>query len=305
MRFPSIGMPSLGLGDRFDSAQTRRVALYVLYTVVLFAVFMLVNFPYLALVDRQLEGLRSGPLRVEVAGARFAWWHGLELLGVRLIDADFGHQPLLEIPRSYLRPSWLGLMRGQLASAELEAEAYGGRTSWQWSSGSDVGRVQGRLEGLQVGRHRALMALFDAGQISGLLSGEVDVEIRKGDASAAKIDGQLSVDGLAASELVYRGTSLLDLGFDDTTLKFSVQGGRVEIEELNATGPDLEVSASGQIGLRQPVQDSVLNLRATVTANEGARPEIKGLVSLIPRPKGARANAPIPITGTLAQPRVR
>jgi len=305
MRFPSISMPSLGLGDRFDSAQTRRVALYVVYTLLLFAVFMLVNFPYLALVDRALHGLRSGPLRVEVAGARFAWWHGLELTGLRLIDSDFGHQPLLEIPRSYVRPSWLGLMRGQLASAQLDAEAYGGTTSWQWSSGSDVGRVQGHLEGLQIARHRALMALFDAGEISGLLSGDVDVELRKGDSAATKVDGQLRADGLAATDLVYQGTSLLDLAFDDAALKFSVQGGRVEVEELNGTGPDLEITASGQIGLRQPIQDSVLNLRATVTAHEDARPEVKGLVSLLPRPKGARANAPLPITGTLAQPRIR
>jgi len=305
MRFPSISLPALSFGDRFDSAQTRHVALYALYTLVLFGVFMLVNFPYLALVDRVLHRAQTGPLRIEVAGARFAWWRGLELSGLRLIDRDLGRQALLEVPRSYVRPSWLGLMKGQLASAQLDAEAYGGSMQWQWSSGSDVGRVQGRLDGLQVARHRALMALFEAGEISGLLSGNIDVEIRKGESTAAKVEGQLRADDLTESDLVYAGTPLPSLGFDEATLKFSMQGGRVEVEELNATGPDMVVSASGQIGLRQPVQDSVLNLRATITAQEGARPEIKGLVSIIPRPKGSRANAPLPITGTLAQPRFR
>jgi len=305
MRLPSISLPSLGLGERFDSAQTRRVALYALYTFVLFAVFMLVNFPYLALVDRALQGIETGPLRVEVAGARFAWWRGLELTGVRLVDRDLGNVPLLEIPRSYVRPSWIGLMRGQLASAALDAEAYGGTTSWQWSSGNDVGRVQGHLQDLQLARHRGLMGVFEAGQISGLLSGDVDVEFRVGDSAATKVEGQLRADDLAATDLVYLGTPLINLGFDETTLKFSVQGGRVDVEELNASGPDLEVAGSGQIGLRDPFQDSVLNLKATVTPQENARPEIKGLVSLIPRPKGGRANAPLPITGTLARPRIR
>lgn len=305
MRLPSITLPSFGLGDRFDAGQTRRVALYALYTLVLFCVFLIVNFPYRALVERALDQVQMEPLHVDVAAARFAWWRGFELGGVRLIDHDLGREPLFEVSRAYLTPGWAGLLRGRLSTADLDANAYAGRMRWRWSEGSDVARVQGRLDRLQLARHRGLASLFDQGQISGLLSGVVDVELRKGDSAAAKAEGELQLAGLAGTDLVYRGMPVLDLAFDEVTAKFTLQGGRLEIEELNAVGPDLTVTATGQVGLRQPIQDSVLNLRASVEAAEDARPEVKGLVSLLPKPKGGRANAPIPIVGTLAKPRLR
>jgi hypothetical protein len=46
-------------------------------------------------------------------------------------------------------------------------------------------------------------------------------------------------------------------------------------------------------------------MRVTVVPGNDATDDIKTLLSLIPRPKNARLDAPITITGTLRQPRLR
>src|SRR5690606_24691991 len=121
----------------------------------------------------------------------------------------------------------------------------------------------------------------------------------------SRASGEIYLDRAGTEGLVFRGLPILDVALDTTKILFSVQGGRIEIEEFNSTGPDATITGSGQIGIREPIDASVLDLKVTIEPATDARPEIKGLISLIPRERGAKAGTPISITGTLAKPRVR
>jgi type II secretion system protein N len=303
MRFPSIRLPAWG-GDRSDSAQRRRFLLYTLYTTGLFLIFLIVNFPYHAIVDRALDRIDLGPVRITVDSSKFAWWHGLELSGVRVARSDISRQPLIELSRTYVMVGWRALLGGELASATIDAALYGGWLDAEWRSGDGIGRAAAEFDRVQLARHRGLNELFEEGQVYGMLSGLIEGEMRKGDLQTARAEGELQLLGGGGEALVYQGMPLPELSFDKTAAKFVLQGGRLEIEEFVATGPDLEINASGQIGLRQPLRDSVLNLKVTLAAVEGTRDEIKGLARLFPRPKG-RTDAPTTITGTLSNPRAR
>ena len=86
--------------------------------------------------------------------------------------------------------------------------------------------------------------------------------------------------------------------------KFSVGGGHVAVQDVQTAG-DLNLQGAGQITLKDPIGDSALNLRATITTGLDTPDAIKTLVGLIPRAPGAKPDAPITVTGTLANPRVR
>ncbi len=304
MESPTSRLPELGLGDWFEDFPLRRVALYALYTLVLFLLFLVVNFPYRVLVDRVLGSVDVAPAELSIGDASFAFNRGLELRGVQVRRPDWSREPILEVPRSYLWPGLRGLLSGNLTKANINGVLYGGRVKARWR-GRDVQKVEVQVEDVQLARYPPLAGLFEAGQIYGLLSGYVEQEGRAGDIAAGRASGEIYLDQAGTEEIVYNGLPLLDLAFDEIKVLFTVQGGRVEIEEMSATGPDMLISGGGQIGIRESLLDSVLDLEVIIQAVEDARPEVKGLLTLIPRKRGAKADSPLAITGTLRKPRYR
>jgi type II secretion system protein N len=140
--------------------------------------------------------------------------------------------------------------------------------------------------------------------MSGQLSGAASIEGR-GDLENARAAGEFDIKDAGLTGAKINGLGVPDLTFNEITFKFARQGTRLEIQEFRADGDQVKASGDGQVVLREPLADSVLNLRLTVVPGNNASDDIKTLLSLIPRPKNARLDAPLTITGTLRQPRMR
>ncbi len=305
MELPSLRLPTINTGEWFEDFPVRRVLLYSLYTIVLFLIFLVLNFPYRVLVDRILNGVDLGPASVQIHSANLVVSEGLQLRGLTVRRSDWSRLPLLEIPRSYLWPGLNGLMRGELSKGSFRADLYGGRMKARWVGTEDLKRSTLQVKDLQLARYGPLGELLDAGQLFGLLSGYIEVEGQGADLSSGRANGEVYLDRAGWEDLVYKGLPILPFNFEETKVKFILQNGRIEIEEFSSTGPDVIISGSGQIGLRNPIESSALDLKVTIEAVADARPEVKGLLSLIPRKRGAKPDSPVSITGTIAKPRVR
>ncbi len=307
MRLPALRLPTWRPSfDRLEGLVTRTTLLYALYTAILFGVFLLANFPYAALVQRSLSVLEVPGLRLDVGGARFAWWRGIELENVRLSGLDPAQAEYLHTVGLFVRPGLEGLWRGRPRSMHVSGPLYGGEIDANFSAG-DVNRATVTLEGVQLQRYPLLAALLEGGQVAGRLSGTGTVEAQNGDG-----DGELR----AAGELTLSQASLTDaklqqfpvpaLHFDTATLKFGLQGNRLDIQELEAVGPEIKLNASGQVALRPNIADSVLNLKVSLVPGAESPEEIKALLQILPpAPKGAKPDAPRVLSGTLAKPRLR
>ena len=116
--------------------------------------------------------------------------------------------------------------------------------------------------------------------------------------------GELKIDGAGITEGKVGGFTVPDLNLKQTKVKFTVRSGRLELQEFTATG-DVSVQGSGQIVLREPFQDSVLNLRVTLLPTPTTPDAVKTLLAMIPRPAGNKPDAPLTVTGTVARPRMR
>jgi len=305
MQIRNFELPTLSIGDRFEDFPVRAALLYGLYAVVLFLIFLVLNFPYGVLVDQLLDDVDLSPAEVTHGSVEMAILGGLELRGVTVRRSDWTRLPVLEIPRADLRVGLSGLLRGKVSKVNVIGDLYGGVLKAKWRGGEDLQRAIVQVEDLQVARYPPLREIMEKGQIFGLLSGFVQAEGRPGDSAAVRANGEIYLDRAGSEGLEYHGWPVLDLSFEESSVLFSMQGGRIEIEEFNAAGPDVIMSGSGQIGLRDSLGDTVLDLKVVVQAAPDARPEVKGLVSLIPRQRGAQPDTPISITGTLAKPRYR
>jgi type II secretion system protein N len=309
MRFPALRVPSVRLPmDWLDGLGGRRILLYGLYTFVLFLVFLVANFPHNVIVQRVLKSidLQGQGMRLDVGDTRFAWWRGYELQHVKLGPIDPTLPPFVELGSLFVRPGLDGLMRGRLNSAHLLGLMYGGAVDANLAADAGVQRATVTLDRLQLERYPAFATWLQDGTVSGLLSGVITVENKAGEAADTHAAGELTLDKANIANAKVGIFTLPALRFDKTDMKFSAQGGRLDIQEFEATGPELRLSISGQIALREPVYDSVLNLKLTALPTANSSEDVKNLLALLPPPpKGAKPDTPHVISGTLARPRVR
>lgn len=286
----SFGRPS------FDwlPSPGRSFLLYAAYTLVLFLVFLIVNFPHHTLVQRALQSFDDGPFKLTVQGARFAWWRGYELQGVRLLPTHPGGNspPFLESRSIYVRPGLGGLLRGEITSLWVESSLYDGVVDAGWTNGNGEERITVRFDSVELGRHPAVSALLEEGELSGRLSGVLTVEPRGRSITGSEAAGDIRLSGAHLSGARIRGMTVPDLSACSGDAKLSLKSGRLDVQALDLVCQELKLNLAGQVMLQDDPARSVLNLRIDPEPGLAATEQSKMLVQLIPRT----------VTGTLARP---
>lgn len=304
MAMPRLAMPRLSFGSLGALGERTRL-LYALYTALLFVVFLVVTFPYEVLVRRLLANVPPEQAVVDIGGARFGWVKGLELDDVKVSGpSGVAKAPYLEVARLWVRPNLSELLRGNPYAGVVEAEIYGGTALGSVVASRD-GAVRGSatMSGLSLGRYGFLRSFFDEGTIGGRVSLKLDFESKGRELSKVKSDGQLQLTGGSLEGAKASGFSIPNLHFATAKLEFGLQDEKLEVKEFDAKGTELNIGATGTIGVREPVEASVLNLKATVSAGNEAPDSIKGLLAMMPKgPPGQ--DQTIKIIGPLAAPKV-
>jgi type II secretion system protein N len=203
-----------------------------------------------------------------------------------------------------VRPAFAALVRGNLYDLLLRAEIYGGTALGELRMNNGAVNANVQWKDLNLGRYRSLTTLFDEGQLAGRVSGSLDFEGHGAKLDAGQGTGEIALEGVALTGAKVSGFPVPDLHVRQTKVRFVVRGGRLEIQEFQATG-DVDVQGSGNVTLREPLQESILNLRATIQQSLATPDAVKTLVGLIPRAPGSKPDSPIMITGTLGRPHVR
>jgi type II secretion system protein N len=301
----NLRMPSLsfgGLGDLLD----RTMLIYAVFTVAMFCVFLISTFPYDIVVGGALSALQSPNMVVDVKSAEFAWHRGLALNGVRFSSLAGGTAaPYLEMNTVWVRPVLTQLIQGNPYALSLQAELYGGTADGTLDVQGQTVAGTLNVNDASLERYRTLTSLLEEGQVAGRLSGEISFEAAGPSIENSHVNGEVRLENAGLDKAKIFGFGGLDIHFKEGRLKFGIQGGRMEIEQFNATGDELNVNASGTVTLREPLDASVLNLKATLLPGKEASDVIRALVAAIPKPQDAKPDAPVRISGTLAKPRYR
>jgi type II secretion system protein N len=282
--------------ERFPTISGRLV-LYAVYTIVLFLIFLVANFPHHVLVRRALDSLNLGPLRLDVEATRFAWWKGYELRGVKLIQVDAGLEipPLLESRSLYVRPGLSGLLRGELSSVSLRGLVYNGDVVATWVTDNGGGRITVSMDSLELGRYPLISGVLEEGQVIGRVSGFLSIEPRGTGIAAADAAGELSLQNGRLAGARIRGLSIPDLNGCTADAKLGMKAGRVDVQEFHLECDEVKMSATGNVAIQPRLQDSRVNLRLTTEPGRATSDEWKVLASLVP----------CGVSGTLTHPRTQ
>lgn len=295
MRLPRLSLP--------DFSASRTPMLYGSFTAVLFVVFLVVTFPYDVLIRRALSAA-GGAEGVEFESAGFAWHRGIVVEGLRLLPAGAG-APTVHLEHLWLRPSVSQWFRLNPYAVTVQAELYGGEANGRldFAEGKIVGAVD--LSALSLGRYEPLAAMLEEGRVGGRIDAQLTFDTTLAALDAGQAEGVVRLSRAAMQSAKIAGFGVPDIHLDEGKLDFGLRGGRVEVKELMATGKEIVLRADGQIVLRDPMPNSAINLQAVIQPGPEAPDPIRGLLSLIPRPAGAKPDAPVHISGTIARPRVR
>ena len=81
--------------------------------------------------------------------------------------------------------------------------------------------------------------------------------------------GDLQLDDASVTDAKFNQFPLPPLHFKTADARFGLQGGRLDVQELKADGQEITLDASGQVAMREPFADSVLNLKVALAPGPG------------------------------------
>ncbi|NCO61321.1 MAG: type II secretion system protein GspN [Deltaproteobacteria bacterium CG_4_8_14_3_um_filter_51_11] len=258
--------------------------LYLFYGAALAILLLYFMFPSGAVVDYvRLSAQKEVPgFYLEIAGALPCMGPGIVFRDVSFYRKSAPGLRLARFERIRLVPEILSLFREETVY-RIEAEGLGGTVKGKFtpSDGGKKTAMSGNMEFLGI-RLEDLKAVSEAAgrRVTGSLSGIISIASQGGDI--------ISLSGLARLKAADAGLELVQplvgitaLRFSEITINGVLEKGRININQADFKGRELNGNLSGSISLAVPVEESILDIRGTVepqvrflTASDAA-PEVK------------------------------
>jgi type II secretion system protein N len=304
-----MATPAASILTRFERLMPRQmpqrsIVYYALYTVVLFLFFLVITFPHDLVARRYaLELERRSGWELRFDDAWLVPWAGYRFANFRIQPGGSAATPWLGLRRLDLRPSLQTFLGGGLSYVSFHGDAYDGEFSGSVAIG-DPTVIDVSWEDLALGSYPRLTEIIE-GRWNGSLSGELHLEFGES-LRDAEGRGKLSLRDGSLTGGNARGFTVPDLTATQGDGELEVKGGRLEIRTLKLTGAEIDADLRGQLYLRAPLPQTVVNATLSVKPVPGGPPGIEGLLTLANRgQKPAGGTYSFQLYGMLGQIRVR
>lgn len=276
---------------------------YAAFTLLAFAIALLWSLPHDLIATRALDvALAGAPVQVSFRTISLAPPNGYHLTDVRVTPAGKS-EPIATLSEVTVRMPLLAILTASFRQAAFSGRAYGGDFTGRVSQSG--ARTAARLEAKGIRLEPALAAFVPPpGRVEGTAT--VSLDLAGDGRSTQSSEGELSIGvaGLKLEQVSVRGIRVPDIAFPTVAAAAQVYGARLQIKEANASGDDLSFAATGDVLLREPVQQSVLNLRLTVDVPSTAQPAMRLVTGLLPKRQPGESPA-YTVKGTIGAPVLR
>ncbi len=177
--------------------------------------------------------------------------------GIKLQDADirFDKKPLIRLESLSLFPRILTLFTSQ-RTFRFRGRAYQGETTGDLFLAKDgKWRIKGTGSGFQAELTPAV-AWTSQGSLSGTVAGKYEFSVVQGTLSATISNG--------AFTLTEPLLEIKSIDFTQLTLDAEIEQSRMKIKKVQITGPEINGDLAGQVMLRRPLNDSILDISGLI-----------------------------------------
>lgn len=246
---------------------------FYLSCLVIFAYF---TFPYSRLKDRLVAEFNARQNGAEaqhlvIDHLTSYWFSGLEAKGVHLISPPKASTPdqksqrpeTMTIDDVHARVSLLHLLFGTVY-VNFGADAFGGHVSGYTSDADKARTTALEIKDVDIGKVTPLVALVGL-PMTGALGGSAEVEMPGGKWAKASGKVDVKIGGLTVGNgkaRILNAIALPKLNAGSAVLQAEIREGELSVQQFSAKGPDLQFVASGKVRLRDPVANSLAELKA-------------------------------------------
>ncbi|MCW5893624.1 MAG: type II secretion system protein GspN [bacterium] len=196
------------------------------------------------------------------------------------------------------RPSWLAFLHDPLGRPwHVSAEMCLGEIGGSFDLQNNVRTFD--VDWKNVDLATCLPMFGQPLPLSGRTTGETRLVLPV--TSPAEGDGELEIRHVTFEPPLPQFEDL-PLRADRAGLRWTLKDQRLVVGDVGAEGPDLQLTAQGEMRLAQSFEQSTLRLRVTLTPQPGAPPRLLRLLENLPR--GANGTRDFLIVGTLNVPEI-
>ncbi len=292
-RLPRLPARSPGAPRLFTRARLKFYLLGLGLMLLSFLVSLYLFFPASALkerIEQDFSQRTTGSLNIGQLSLLFP--PGLRAQQVR-VNTGLPERPTVDIAAATLQPLWLSLL-GSNPGVAFQASLLGGNISGRARRNGALEAQVRQLafaEHLTAGSDMELAGTLGEGTFTGIIPPPAGSESQFA----------LTFDSLQLKGLDSLGVADGNLNLGRISLKGSGRGNTFRIEQLEATGGEMQASGSGSVLLNQPLQRSRLNLNLVLRPGANFDRNLRDLLDLFAK-AGSDGAYHLRLTGTLSQP---
>lgn len=177
--------------------------------------------------------------------------------GIKLIDADirFDKTPLIRLESLSLFPRILTLFTSQ-RTFRFRGSAYEGETKGElFLAKEEKWRIKGTGDGFQA-ELIPVAALTSQGTLSGTVAGKYEFSTDQSILNLTILEG--------AFTLAKPFLEIKSISFAQLTLDAEIEQSRMQIKKAQITGSEINGDLTGQVMLRRPLNDSILDISGLI-----------------------------------------
>jgi type II secretion system protein N len=239
------------------------LAAYTFYTLVVFLVFLVWQFPVEALQVRALAELeqRVGAA-VTVEERTWLFPLGVSWRGIRLAPRERPDRAI-DLDAVRVRVALLPLVR-RTVDADVAWEAYGGTARGSVALRREGSGMRSELDQFGRGFELAKLPGLPSGSWRGALQVELNCRWLNEAWWLGEGTGSVELAGLKVDGLTVSGFPVNGIEFDTVTGQLALKGGTLTLQRLAGRGPLGTISGDGTVLVRAPWTESVVNVTLRV-----------------------------------------
>lgn len=282
---------------------------YLLFGLVVYAVFVYLMFPYDLLRQRLVDRFSQGTVQVDIARLQPTFPPGLALQRVRVMGKGPNlPEEVVQLQTLRAWPRWLSML-SETKDVRFEGALYDGNIAGEFHyatvNGEPSWQSEAQFEGLDVARYPLLQQLQsnDKLAVQGRLSGEATAklnarfQLEQGEI-AFQLKPAVFVPGEAARIPLRK-----DIPCQTLTGEVTMTLRQWEIDDLVCQGEDVFVDLRGTVRPRRPVENSVLNIRMELRSDQAFKPELDLIRTLVRQRPSPDGSLKFGLRGPLSRPR--
>ncbi len=282
---------------------------YLLFGLVIFVAFVYVMFPYDLLRQRLVDLFSQGDMQVEIARMKPTFPPGLSLEQVQVTTKrPSAPEEVVKLQTLRARPRWFSMF-SKTKHVRFDGELYRGHVTgevhYMTTDGVPGWKSEAQFEGLDVAEYGLLQQLQSVNKlaIQGRLSGEINAKLSaQGQLESSDFTFLLKPAVFSPGEAA-RLPLRREIPCDTLKGDVVVDVRQWQINDLTCQGDDVFVDLRGTVRPRQPLENSVLNLRMELRSDEAFKQELALLRTLVRQRPSQDGNLKFGLRGPLNRPR--